>query len=97
MVAAALAAHPEVLAEAYQVALRAAGDAGAYEALKAVTRGTAVTLADMHAALPATGVDAALLARLQALTPAAFIGHAPAFAKRALARAEGWLTGRSVS
>jgi adenylosuccinate lyase len=94
--AAALEAHPEVLAEAYQVALRAAGDAGAYEAFKAVTRGTDVTLADLHAALAATEADSELLARLRALTPAAFIGHAPALAERALAGAEDWLAGRNA-
>ncbi|RXH28934.1 hypothetical protein XH99_14075 [Bradyrhizobium nanningense] len=42
-------AHPEVLAEAYQTILRSKGYPNAYDALKSLSRGAKITLADLHA------------------------------------------------
>lgn len=49
VIKAELAAHPELHAEAIQTVLRKNGVQGAYEKLKDVTRGAAVSLADMRA------------------------------------------------
>lgn len=92
----ALDAHPEVLSEAYQVALRMAGDAGAYESMKRVTRGTAVTLDDLRATLLRGGAPEPVATRLMALTPAEFVGFAPQLAAQALTCAEAWLTAQDV-
>lgn len=67
----------EVLAEPIQTVLRKAGYEKPYEMLKALTRGTQVTQAAIHAFIE--GLDAlnpADKARLQALTPATYIGIA---------------------
>ncbi|WP_049823541.1 lyase family protein [Bradyrhizobium sp. WSM2254] len=45
----ALLEHPEVLAEAYQTILRSKGYPNAYDALKSLSRGAKITLADLHA------------------------------------------------
>ncbi|MEB3197724.1 MAG: adenylosuccinate lyase [Candidatus Sericytochromatia bacterium] len=94
--AAALQAHPEVLAEAYQVALRAEGQAEAYEALKDLTRGSRITLADLHEFLVRSGASPALQERLRALTPDTFVGEAPRLAALAIAEAEAWLAETAV-
>jgi adenylosuccinate lyase len=47
-ISAELQAHPEVLAEAIQTILRRNGVVGAYEKLKALTRGEAITLAQLE-------------------------------------------------
>lgn len=87
----ALAAHPEVLSEAYQVALRAEGHAGGYEDLKALTRGTAPSLEALHAWLEASPLSPARKAHLRGLTPDSYIGEAPRLARQAVAQAEAWL------
>jgi adenylosuccinate lyase len=87
-----LAAHPEVLAEAYQVALRAEGHVAPYETLKALTRGTHVTLGDLHAFLDTVDAPEPMLNRLHALTPESYIGQAPSLARQAIKEAEGWLS-----
>jgi len=73
----------EVLAEAVQTVMRRHGLPNPYEQLKELTRGKSVTRADFHAfidtlALPTTERD-----RLKAMTPANYIGLAPALALRA--------------
>ena len=74
--AADLEAHPEVLGEAIQTALRRAGHADAYERLKAYTRGQRVTRETLDAVLddPDLDVDEATRERLVDLTPAAYTG-----------------------
>lgn len=73
-----LAAHPEVLAEAYQTILRAAGVPGAYEKLKVVTRGNAVTLPDLKRFIVSLNLDKKLTQKLLALLPENYIGLAAA-------------------
>jgi adenylosuccinate lyase len=71
----------EVLGEAVQTALRAAGIPDGYEKLKAFTRGRAVdahSLGQFIAALPLPEPDKQ---RLRALAPADYIGWAAEFAR----------------
>jgi len=71
----------EVLAEAVQTALRAAGVPDGYERLKDFTRGRAIdgrTLAEFIEALPLPPQEKA---RLRALQPAAYLGVAAALAR----------------
>jgi adenylosuccinate lyase len=78
---AAVIAHPEVLAEAYQTILRRAGVAEPYELLKNLTRGHAPTMADLHAFVKKLPVTKAVKAELLALTPETYIGIAPKLAQ----------------
>jgi adenylosuccinate lyase len=87
----ALAAHPEVLSEAFQVALRAEGHAGAYEDLKALTRGVAPSLSELQNWLLKSPLSEERKAVLLALTPETYVGEAPQLAKQAVAKAEAWL------
>ncbi len=75
-------AHPEVLAEAVQTILRRAGYPQPYEALKELTRGRFLTLADLATFITNLDVDVAVKAELQALTPAGYVGLAAKLARR---------------
>jgi adenylosuccinate lyase len=75
-IAADLAAHPEVLAEAVQTILRREGFPEPYEALKAATRGRALTLEALHEFIAALDVPPAVRDELLALTPEGYIGLA---------------------
>ncbi len=82
--AADLEANWEVLGEAIQSAMRAAGLAGTpgmdepYERLKDLTRGRRVTGEDIRAFIAGLGLPADAEARLAALTPATYTGAAEA-------------------
>lgn len=71
----------EVLGEAVQSAMRAAGIAGAsgmadpYERLKDLTRGRRVDAAGMRAFISELGLPDDVAARLLALTPATYVGY----------------------
>lgn len=67
----------EVLAEPIQTVLRREGDPQAYERLKAFSRGTALTQADVRDFIQSLGLPAEDEKRLLALTPATYIGLAP--------------------
>lgn len=73
-----LEAHPEVLAEPIQTALRKRGVADAYDRLKHLTRGHTVTLTELHQFIldqpELTDGDKKYLV---GLTPANYIGNAP--------------------
>ena len=69
-----LNAHPEVLAEAYQTILRAAGVDGAYETLKALTRGQQVTEADLKQFVQHLHLDEKIKQKLLALDVYSYIG-----------------------
>jgi adenylosuccinate lyase len=71
-----LEANPAVLAEAYQTVLRREGLADAYERVKEATRGRAVTLADLRAALEDLDLAPAVVDELAGLTPADYTGLA---------------------
>ncbi len=77
----ALEAHPEVLAEAIQTVLRREGLAGAYEKLKDLTRGRAITLEDLRVFIKGLIVTESLKKQLLALTPSAYTGLAEKLAK----------------
>jgi len=75
-----LDANWEVLGEAVQSAMRAAGIAGApgmedpYERLKELTRGHRVTGDDLRAFVAGLGLPDDVAARLAAMTPASYTG-----------------------
>ncbi|MDR2990972.1 MAG: adenylosuccinate lyase, partial [Burkholderiaceae bacterium] len=81
--AADLDAAWEVLAEPIQTVMRRYGIPGAYEKLKAVTRGQTVTRQALHALIEELDIPAAEKARLLALTPATYVGKAAELAQRA--------------
>ncbi len=72
----ALRAHPEVLAEAIQTALRREGVAVPYEKLKELTRGRQVSLADFAKFINGLDISDKTKKRLKALRPETYIGLA---------------------
>jgi adenylosuccinate lyase len=80
-----LSGHHEVLAEAWQVALRAHGIPEAYERLKTATRDRPGDAAAMRAVLDDPAIPEDLRHRLAGMTPAGFVGRAPDLARRAVA------------
>ena len=80
--------EPQLLAEPYQIVLRRAGRKDAYDQLKALTRGRAVTLADFHRLLDESGIDEVLKARLRKLDVPAYVGLAGRVCREVLAAAE---------
>ena len=73
----------EVLAEPIQTVMRRYGVAGAYEQLKALTRGQRVTREDLHGLINALAIPDNEKQRLLALTPANYIGLAAELASKA--------------
>lgn len=69
--------HPEVLAEAYQTILRAHGISGAYEKLKAFTRGRTVTAEDLKRFAQNLDADEKIKQKLLALDICSYVGLAP--------------------
>ena len=80
--AADLAATWEVLGEAVQTVLRAAGVPGGYERLKEFTRGAGVDAATLTAFIDTLALAPAEKTRLQALKPADYTGLAAQLARR---------------
>lgn len=78
----ALAAHPEVLAEAIQTVLRVAEVEMPYEKLKALTRGKQVTLQDFAAFIDGLDIGPETKARLRALRPGSYTGLAGVLARK---------------
>ena len=76
-----LARHPEVLAEAYQTILRAAGVQNAYEQVKALTRGHAVTQAELSEFVKKLKLDKNTTQKLLALIVYSYTGLAAKQAK----------------
>jgi adenylosuccinate lyase len=72
----------EVLAEAVQTVMRAHGIVDAYERLKAVTRGQAITASALRELVATLDLPDDSKARLLALTPAGYIGLAASLAKK---------------
>ena len=67
----------EVLAEAVQTVMRKHGDAGAYEDLKALTRGERITRDTLHKFIESLPLPANEKRWLLQLSPATYIGRAP--------------------
>ena len=73
----------EVLAEPIQTVMRRYGISGAYEQLKAVTRGKTVTREALHGLIESLAIPPADKARLLAMTPGSYVGKAAELARRA--------------
>ena len=71
----------EVLAEPIQTVMRRYGVAGAYEKLKAVTRGHTVHREDLHALINGLSIPQADKDRLLAMTPGSYVGQAEKLAR----------------
>ena len=80
-IAADLEASTEVLAEAVQTVMRRHGITDAYEQLKALTRGQAITMASLEAFIATLDIPAEEQKRLLELTPADYIGLAAQLAR----------------
>ncbi len=80
----ALRAHPEVLAEAIQTALRREGVPVPYEQLKELTRGRTVTVEDFATFIDSLDISRAVKARLKALRPETYVGIAEKLAQTPL-------------
>lgn len=72
----ALSTHWEVLAEPIQTVLRYHGVADAYEQLKSLTRGTAITKETIHAFIHTLDLPDTVKAELLRLTPTNYLGVA---------------------
>lgn len=72
----------EVLAEPIQTVMRRYGVQGAYEKLKAVTRGKSVRPEDLHGLIRSLEIPQEEKDRLLAMTPASYIGKAAELAQR---------------
>ncbi len=77
-----LNANWEVLAEPIQTVMRRYGVEGAYEQLKALTRGQRITPEAMSAFIATLQIPVEARAQLAALTPARYVGLAAQLAKR---------------
>ncbi len=77
-----LNANWEVLAEPVQTVMRRYGVSGAYEQLKALTRGQRITPQAMTAFIDGLDIPAAARAALRELTPARYTGLAAELARR---------------
>ncbi len=84
-------AAPEVLAEAYQTILRAAGLDDPYELLRGLTRGEALTLDRMRSFVDGFPVTDDVKDRLRDLRPADYIGLASRICDVVLENARRWL------
>ena len=73
--------HPEVLAEALQTILRAAGHANAYEQLRDFTRGRKITYQDLQQFIKKVDVPENIKKRLCTLTPEKYTGLAEKLAR----------------
>ena len=76
-----LDANPEVLAEAVQTVMRRYGIGDAYEQLKALTRGQAITNESLQGFIATLDIPDDARQRLLDLTPADYIGVAAALAR----------------
>ena len=72
----------EVLAEPIQTVMRRFGLPNAYEQLKEITRGKAITKDALHAFIQTLALPESEKARLLALTPSNYLGVAPSLARR---------------
>ncbi len=81
-----LQSHPEVLAEAVQTILRREGYPEPYELLKRLTRGRALTLADLRAFVETLDIADAVKDELRALAPESYTGLADKLARSIIKR-----------
>jgi adenylosuccinate lyase len=81
-----LSSTPEVLAEAYQVTMRAAGHADAYDRLKRATRGRQVERRDLDETLDGLDLPEGTRERLSSASPSSYTGAASRVCEFVLAR-----------
>ncbi|MBE0635497.1 adenylosuccinate lyase, partial [Candidatus Bipolaricaulota bacterium] len=86
-------AHPEVLAEAIQTILRAEGVADPYDLLRTLTRGTSLSIEDLHTWIDNLDLQDAAKMRLRTLKPEIYIGYAEAICADVVREARTWLNG----
>ncbi len=84
-------AAPEVLAEAYQTMLRAAGVADPYERLRGLTRGAGISLDQLHRFADSLSIPDEVKQRLRALRPSGYIGRSEEICDAVLEDARAWL------
>lgn len=77
----ALRHHPEVITEAIQTILRREGVENAYELLKNLSRGEAITLDSLHTFIETLPVSKQVQKELKTITPQNYIGYAEQIAK----------------
>ncbi len=80
-----LTAHAEVLAEAYQTILRAAGFPNAYEKIKTLSRGGTLDMSLFEQELTAAQIQKPVIKRLLALKPTEYVGLCTAIVEQGLA------------
>jgi len=80
--------EPQLLAEPYQIVLRSAGVADAYERLKKLTRGRTVSIVDFHQLLDICPIDEVVKERLRKLDVPGYVGLAGRVCREVLASAE---------
>lgn len=86
-----LVSHPELLAEPIQTILRVVQSDDVYSALKAQTRGQALSRKDLAAFVSKLPVSGEVREKLEALSPETYVGQAPAIAREIVAKARGLL------
>ena len=84
-ISADLAKHANVLAEPIQTVMRLHGCENPYEQLKAMTRGNAISTAELHSFIATLAIPDSAKQRLLQLTPAGYIGLAAALTQAHLA------------
>ncbi|MFP4508482.1 MAG: adenylosuccinate lyase [Candidatus Acetothermia bacterium] len=88
-----LKGHPEVLAEAWQTALRKFGHSDAYEVVKDKTRGKRIDQDDLEGVIDELPLPENEKARLKELGPLAYTGKAAEITEDAVAEAKSWREG----
>ncbi len=91
----ALEAHPEVLTEAYQTILRAAGYEDPYELFRNATRGKDISLAALRELIDHLEVDQKIKDRLRKLDVKGYTGIAIRIAEEVATQARDWLNRRT--
>ena len=86
--------HPEVLAEAWQTALRKFGHSDAYEVVKEKTRGKRIEPGDLEEIIDDLPLPENEKARLKELEPRDYIGKAARVTENAVSEAKNWLESR---
>ncbi len=83
--------HPEVLAEAWQTALRKFGHSDAYEVVKERTRGERLEAGELEEIIDDLPLPENEKARLKELTPEAYLGKAVEITEDVVSSAREWL------
>jgi adenylosuccinate lyase len=88
-----LESSPELLAEPIQTILRTCGIENPYDQLKHLTRGRAITAADLERFVEGLAIDKAVRARLKSLRATEYVGAAQQICEQVIAEAQKELKG----